>query len=374
MTSKKFRIFYNGDSATQDQLDRVEEISVEQETDAAWEARLQLSICLDGTGNWQHLEEGFMAEFSRVRIEIQIDNNPWVPLIDGPLVDCHGDLHSEPGKSMVTLVVQDDSVLLNRTADIQVNEGQSDSDLASSLFNVPGITAGGNDIQTATPSSGRLGGVAVQRGTSMQFLRQLARRNHFHAYVLPGDTPGQSRGCFKPYATDATTGLPDFVLLGDDRNIENFSASNDSQSATRYAAHTVSISDRGAVDSTSSFDDVTLLGQNPAYDNKSNTGQDFLSSFDLDEDPHRATSAATDRSAYSVHATGRTLPDCYDGILRAYDVVTVRVGTTKRSGKFVVKRVRHLINRSLHTQEFTLLGNASSTVDGSAGDPLAGIF
>src|SRR5437762_12322434 len=122
MTSKKFRIYYNGTPATQDQLDRVEEISVEQETDAAWEARLQLSICLDETGNWEHLEESFMAEFSRVRIEIQIDKHPWVPLIDGPLIDCHGELHSEPGKSLVTLVVQDDSVLLHRTADIQVNE------------------------------------------------------------------------------------------------------------------------------------------------------------------------------------------------------------------------------------------------------------
>ena len=374
MTSKRFRIYYNDSPATQDELDRVEEISVEQQVDTAWEARLQLSICLDDNGNWEHLEESFMAEFSRVRIEIQIDTDPWIPLIDGPIVNAHSELHSEPGKSVVTVIVQDDSVLLNRTASVEVHEGEADSDIASAIFSsVPEITPG--DIENATPSSDPQGGATVQRETGMQFLRRLARRNGFHAYVLPADDAGSpSRGCFKRFAIDATSGLPDLVLLGDNRNIENFSTSNDAQSASRYTAHTIHIGDRSTVDQTSDFNNVALLGDQPAYYKESDTGQDFLGPHQLDEDPDRATRATTELSSYSVHVTGRALPDCFDGILRAYDVVTVRAGTTSRSGKFVVSRVRHVINRSLHTQEFNLLGNSSSTVDSSGGDPMSGIF
>jgi hypothetical protein len=373
MTSQRFRIYFAGTPATQDQLDRVEEISVDQQADAAWEARIQIAVCLDDHGDWAHLEESYIRDFSRVRIELQIDTAPWVPLIDGPLVGYHSDLHSEPGKSLLTLVVHDDSVLLNRTAGVEVTEGETDSDLARRLLaSVPGIEAG--DIQATTPSSDPLGGAAVRRETVIRFLRRLARRNGFHVYVLPGDTPGHSRGCFRPYATDPTSGLPTLVLLGDDRNIENFSAANDAQAPARFTGRTVTVTDRSTVDRTSDFSNVALLGAQPSYDDASATGQFLLGPHQLDEDPDRATRAATERSAYGIRATGRVLPDCFDGVLRAYDVVAVKAGPMQHSGTYVVTRVRHVINRSLHTQEFTLLSNARSAVNAGAGSPLAGIF
>jgi phage protein D len=367
-------MYFNGTAATQDQLARVEEISVEQDADAAWEARIQLIVALDEHGNWQNTDDTFTTDFSRVRVELQFNTDPWVPLIDGPVVGVDHSLHNEPGKSTITLIVQDDSVLLNRTAQTQVFEGQSDSDIATQLFNaVPGITPG--NIQSTTPSADPLGGVTVQRETSIQLLRRLARRNGYHAYVLPGDSPGQSQGCFAPYATDPTTGLPTLVLLGADRNMENFSATNDAQSPTRYSASTVGIGDRSTSDQTSSFGNVPQLGDQPAYSDESSTGQDYLSPHDLDEDPSRATSAATTRSAYSVHATGRTLPDCYNGILVPFDVVTVQAGPMQHSGNYVITKVHHRVTRSLHSQEFTLVSDSRATVSSGGGaNPLSGVF
>ena len=373
MPAKQFRMYFNGTPATKDQLDRVEEISVEQDADAAWEARIQLIIALDENGNWQNVDDTFTTDFARIRVELQFNEDPWVALIDGPVVGVDNQLHNEPGRSVITLIVQDDSVLLNRTAQVQVYEGQNDSDIASQLYSaVSGIVPG--NIETTTPSSDPLGGVTVQRETSMQLLRRLARRNGYHAYVLPGDTPGQSQGCFAPYPSDPTAGLPALILLGDNRNMESFSASNDAQAPTTYSASTLGIGDRSTDDQTSNFSDVPQLGDQPAYDDASNLGQDFLSPSDLDEDPSRATSAATTRSAYSIHATGRTLPDCYDGILWPYDVVTVQAGPMQHSGNYVVTRVHHLINRSLHSQEFTLVSDSRSTVSSGGGNPLSGIF
>lgn len=373
MPSKQFRMYFNGTAATQDQLNRVEEIAVEQDADAAWEARIQLIVSLDENGNWQNTDDTFTDDFSRIRVELQFNTDPWVALIDGSVVGVDNSLHNEPGRSTITLIVQDDSVLLNRTAQTQVFEGQSDSDIASQLFSaVPGITPG--NIQTTTPSSDPLGGVTVQRETGMQLLRRLARRNGFHAYVLPGDTPGQSQGCFAPYPSDPTPGLSPLILLGTDRNMESFSATNDAQAPTSYSASTLGISDRSTDDQTSNFSDLPELGDETAYDNQSSTGQDFLSPADLDEDPDRATSAATTRSAYSIHANGRTLPDCYDSILWPYDVVTVQAGPMQHSGDYVVTKVRHLINRSLHSQEFELVSDSRSSVSSGGGNPLSGVF
>lgn len=75
MADIEYRIFFNNKPATREQLDRVEEIIVEQEVDMAWEARVKIPICVDDKGNWEGQDEDFLASFSRVRLEIKLENN-----------------------------------------------------------------------------------------------------------------------------------------------------------------------------------------------------------------------------------------------------------------------------------------------------------
>ena len=76
----RYRLFFNNEPATREQLDRVETITVEQEVDLAWEARLEIPIWLDRRGNWPQADLAFVNSFSRVRVEISIGGNPFVPL------------------------------------------------------------------------------------------------------------------------------------------------------------------------------------------------------------------------------------------------------------------------------------------------------
>ena len=59
---------------------------MEQEVDKAWEARIEIPICVDENGNWTGEDEDFMRSFSRGRVEIKIGDDPFVPLVDGPIV------------------------------------------------------------------------------------------------------------------------------------------------------------------------------------------------------------------------------------------------------------------------------------------------
>ena len=52
MTGAEYRLFFDGTAATREQLDRVEAITVEQEVDRPWQARLEIPVCLDDQGNW----------------------------------------------------------------------------------------------------------------------------------------------------------------------------------------------------------------------------------------------------------------------------------------------------------------------------------
>ena len=99
---QKFRMFFGSRAATTDELAHVEEISVEQELDLAWQATIKLSLCLDAKGSWAHQQAEFLRSFQRVRVEIQLAGKAWTPLIDGPIVDRQTDMDSQPGRSNCT--------------------------------------------------------------------------------------------------------------------------------------------------------------------------------------------------------------------------------------------------------------------------------
>ena len=52
MADVKYRIYLEKKPATRAQLDQIEEVTVEQAIDAAWEARLLLKIATDDEGVW----------------------------------------------------------------------------------------------------------------------------------------------------------------------------------------------------------------------------------------------------------------------------------------------------------------------------------
>jgi hypothetical protein len=367
----RFKMYFGSRPATVDELSHVEEIIVEQEMDMAWHASIKLFLCLDDSGNWAHVQDDFLQSFQRLRVELQIGGAAWVPLIDGPIVDRQTDMDSQPGRSTITLSVNDDTAFLNREAAVEVSEGQSDSDLARALFNlVPTITP--QRIETAPASADRLTPAQVRRGTAMQQLRRLARRHEFHAYVLPGPQPGQSIGCFEPDPTEAE-GLPELVLLGGGRNLSTLQVTEEAQTPTRFRARSLSISDKQIVSRTSRFQEVDLLAPQPAL-REDQAGTQVLAPDQNDEDdPDRAVQAATRRTSYSLRATGRVIAGCYAGVLRPYQLVGIRAGTTGLSGSYLLTKAIHRITPSLYTQEFTAKRNGVEST-GSQPDILGGIL
>src|SRR6478736_1101270 len=140
--------------------------------------------------------------------------------IDVPVVAQRFQLEATPESSHVTLVVHDDSVLLNRDEAVASFEDQSASDIAEQLFSDAGMEPRVDSVPAAGSAFTRY---HVLRGTPMQMLRRLARDNGMFVYVEPGDAAGASVGVFqRPQAADEQ--LPDLVLIGAERNIGSFAA------------------------------------------------------------------------------------------------------------------------------------------------------
>ncbi len=374
MAGIEYRMFFNDQPATREQLDRVEEITVEQEVDMAWEARLQIPIRVDDQGKWKDENEPFLRSFGRVRVELKIADRPFVALIDGPIVGRDSQRTSEPNKSMLTLLVHDDSVYLNRQDSISRFDDKLDYEIAEQIFGEVGQIAD-TDIEETPATGSALPPVVVQRGTAIQILRALARRHHMHAYVLPGENPGESVGCFKAFPT-GLDGLPPLTLLGSDRNIESFNVRENSQSPSNVTAFTLRIKDKAVVTSSSRYRDLDLLGEEAAFENEPETTEETLppqqgETVALDQ----AVKARADRTSYAFEVEGSVRGNCYPAVLEPYRLVKVKLGTTADSGTGLITKVTHSLTRSQYTQSFSLQRNArSSTSNGDLTNVVGKIF
>jgi len=365
-----YRLFVNNQPAEQNLLNRIESITVDQAMDKAWEAQFQVPLCVDRQGQWSGEDEEFAQGFSRLRVEIKIrDDQEFVPLIDGPVVGVTSNMVYSPGQSQMTVIVHDDSTWLARESRVRRFENKTDDQVARLLFaDVPEI--GEKDTDPVPPPREQPYAV-VQRGTAMNLLRELASRNHMHAYVLPGDRPGQSRAFFKrlPATHD---GLADMVLMGADRNVLSFGPRINSLGPSRSRGSSLSLADRSIENQQSRLSDLQLMGDEPLVD-EGDAAEDLLlpgrgESMDL----RHALEMQMDRSAMNLEAEGRVLCPGYPDVLRPYRVVNVRGANGRLSGPYTLTKVVHRLTRSDYTQTFTGVRNAVSGGSQSHANPGSG--
>ncbi len=358
MPTIDYRLFFNNQPAKRAQLDGVESIRVEQDVDMAWQATLEIPVCSSDSGKWAKEDDKSLADFGRVRVEVRFGKDPWAALIDGPIVGFDNNMSSEPGQSSITVRVQDDSVLLNRDESVDAYKDRTDDEIARKLLgSIPEIAS--VRVDSVPPPDTKLTPVEMQHGTAMQLLRALAKRQNMHAYVLPGPNPGESIGVFARFPT-TKDGLPDMILMGQDRNIGRFDVKDRGTQPGKTVGYSVSITDKKIVKKTSSFQRLDLLGaQQPTKPANAATyllPADLVDSVDLDA----AVQASTDAANYQFEASGEVFTQCYAKVLTPYRLVTATGVNGILSGDYVVTGVVHTLNRSDYQQSFKLLRNARS--------------
>lgn len=362
MARIEFRLFLDNEPATREQLDAVEEITVEQRVDAAWEASATYPLRVDAGGAWIGADEPWMQPFARWRVEIRVAGKPWVPLIDGSVVSRKSPRSPEPGRSTLTLVVQDDSVLLNREHGTETLEGTL-KEVVERLFDHEAIAT--TDVEAPETGGGDGSTPYTQRrGSNMQLLRQLARQADMHAYVLPGERPGESVGCFKAFPTEPGD-LPTLYLLGPERNLDDFSVDGDHQGPARAHASSLSFADKSIATAETGQGDFQLLGDEPAPAGSREASILAPPAWGGVTDPTTRATAAARRASRATEASGSVRTSAYAGVLRPYEAVRVAGVKDTESGTYVVRSVTHFLGRSEYTQRFTLVRDAVSAPAGA---------
>jgi phage protein D len=370
MPTSEFRLYLNNNPATEEQLDLFSEIRVDQAIGMASEAELHLALTVDDEGRWSGMEDEFAQPGGRVRVEIKVGDGEFVPLIDGPIVASRFELSAEPEESKMTLVVQDDGVLLNQEQKVLVYENQRADEIASQIFSDFGLTP---EVDGLPDAGAALDRFVVQRGTAMQLLKELARRHGMFIYVKPGESPGTSIGVFKRPSWEPGD-LPELLLLGEERNVARFSAEFDALKPLAAAAYHVSIADKSELVSETESADVEPLGDEAAHDVVTPARSLLARTREEQSDLDEATAAAVNLSSFAYTASAEVDADTYSGVLQPYQVLTVAgVGGTL-SGDYLISRVTHVIEDEGYRQQFELRRNARSAGSNGNGGPVGGIL
>lgn len=352
----ELRAWLDRTPATLEQLDQIDTITVDQQIDMAWEARIEIPIRTKQDGSWSGTDPTFAMAFARMRVEMSIAGGTFVPIIDGPVVGAQTSMSSQPGQSVQTIVVQDDSVYLNRQAEIRRLDNMADHEVATQLFaDAPHISE--SSVEETRQPTGSRPRSTVLRGPAIGLLRELAAPYDMHAYVVPGDEPDQSVGRFETLTT-ARDGLPDLVLLGDSRNVAEFHVTGDWQRPSTVTTNALDIGSQSVTEATSTFADLGMLGDAPVVTEQQAASRLTQPGRDDAVNPQQHVQGAAGRDSFAFSATGTVTADAYYGVLTPYRVVQVRALDEPLNGDYTITQVTHRVTRSEYTQSFSVTRNA----------------
>lgn len=285
-------------------------------------------------------------------------------------------IHLDSGITNSTLVVwgQDASWLMNLTEKVKEWVDVTDATVANTIFGDYGITPSDQNLADDSPSHTEDGHSLMQRGSDIQFLRNLARRNGKVCRIACADQPGVRTGYF---ATPSLDGDPVVTLTLTDVQNWTVNALDLEWDATRPT----SVIARQALFTDPDPDGVsadTADSGLPALSDRTLadfTGQAMTVLLaapvdDAGELTLRAE-ALLRESAWFVRCEGEADVERLGIVLRAGMVVAIAGIGALHSGRYLVWRVRHVIGPDSHTMKFTLVRNAVGNAPANGSSLLA---
>jgi hypothetical protein len=279
-------------------------------------------------------------------------------------------LHLETGNANSTLIVwgQDASWLMNLEEKVKEWTDVTDADVSAAVFGDYGVTPADDNQSDDSPSHTEQGHSLMQRGTDIQFLRTLARRNGKLCRVTCADKPGKRTGYFAKPKLD---GDPAAVLtVGDLESwtVNALDLSWDATQPTAVTARQALFTDSNGATADTSDSGLTLLGDRKLADF---TGKPMtvLLSAPVDSAGELALRAASllREAGWFVRCEGEADVARLGAVLRAGAVVRIDGIGALHSGKYLVWSVRHMITADSHKMRFVLVRNAVGPAPGGGG-------
>lgn len=374
-----YQLLLGGQPADPDLTTLLLALDVEESMDLPAALQLSVPVSRSADGDLTYVNDPRFAPLANLAVVAS-------PAAGRPAAQCIFDgyvlsqkLHLETGTTNAQLTVwaQDASWLMNATEKAREWVDLSDADVAAAIFAEYGIAPADDNSDEESPAHTEDGHSLMQRGSDIQFLRMLARRNGRLCRIACTDTPGQRTGYF---AKPSLGGEPAATLSLNDPVHWTVSALDldwDVGRPTAVVARQALFSDpdpAGAAADTSDAG-LALLGDRALADFAGQPMTVLLAApvDGADELALRARSVLREVQWF-VRCEGEADLERLGTVLRAGMLVALDGIGAVHSGKYLVWNVRHRITQEAHTMKFTLVRNAVGMPPSGGAGGLAGLL
>lgn len=356
-----FQLFLNGTAADDNLQNALSSLEVEENADLPGAIQLNLAISRSEAGDLTFVNDAGLQPLANLAVVATPEDKPDECIFDGYVLSHK--LHLETGITNSSLQVwgQDASWLMNLEEKTREWVDVTDGDVANTIFNQYGFTPASDNTADDSPSHTEDGHSLMQRGSDIQFLRNLARRNGKLCRVACTTTPGQQNGYF---ATPKLDGDPVLTLALNDPEAWTVRALDFDWDVTRPSAVKASQalfndSNEDGVSGDTNDSELSLLDARSLADFAGKPMTVLLTApvDDAGELQLRAKSLLRE-SGWFVRCEGEADVSRLNAVLRVGTVVQIEGVGSLNSGKYYVWSVRHTITADSHKMKFTLVRNA----------------
>ena len=359
MPAVTFTLSIDGTPASQDLLQALQQIEVEDHATMADMLRLRVVIGVKGgCSGWSFVDDGVFSRLSHIKILVSVGSARAETLMNAYVTETSANFANQPGASVLNVVAMDPTVLMNLEEKVKPWPNMADSDVANRIFSSPDYKF--TPIVDATRWTRQENHeTLMQRGTDIQFLQQLAQRNGYECYV---ETNGQTGAVEGHFHAQRLNDPPQGVLsvnMRDATNVNSFNASFDMLRPTTAQATNLDVESRDDQQSQVGNPRQSTLGRTTALGGQQQrrvlpSGTGLARTGEL----QAYAQALVDQSALAITAQGELNSVAYGGILRAKRPVMVRGAGQQFSGTYYVESVHHVLTADSYRQNFTLRRNA----------------
>lgn len=356
-----FQLFLNGTAADDNLQNALSSLEVEENADLPGAIQLNLAVSRSEAGDLTFVNDAGLQPLANLAVVATPEDKPDECIFDGYVLSHK--LHLETGITNSSLQVwgQDASWLMNLEEKTREWVDVTDGDVANTIFNQYGFTPASDNTADDSPSHTEDGHSLMQRGSDIQFLRNLARRNGKLCRVACTTTPGQQNGYF---ASPKLDGDPVLTLALNDPEAWTVRALDFDWDVTRPSAVKASQAlfndnnEDGASGDTNDSE-LPLLDARSLADFAGKPMTVLLTApvDDAGELQLRAKSLLRE-SGWFVRCEGEADVSRLNAVLRVGTVVQIEGVGSLNSGKYYVWSVRHTITADSHKMKFTLVRNA----------------
>lgn len=357
MIQVDYQLLIDGAPADEELMAMVREVEVEDHCSLASMVRVRLALGVDETGTgWSPLDDGSFTRLSRLGVVVGVGSHVRETLIDAHVIKVQAVVSEEPGGSSLEVVAMDATVLMSLEEKVRSWPDMTDSDVAEAVFAEHGLAT---DVEATPTVRAEREETTLQRGTDIELLRMLARRNGYECYVEIDPDSNRATGHFHAPRLSAAAQPALTVNLGRSTNVANLRLEHDLVQPVRVSGHSLDVgrAEAEAVD--------VDAPQSPALGTSRESPSDRPrrvrvghTGFSETGELQRFAQAIVDRRSCSIRVEGELSTVVYENVLRAKRPVDLRGLGQRLSGTYYVEKVTHHITGDGYVQRFSLSRNA----------------